>query len=149
MKIISIVLGVILLVAKLANLHTIIASAKWYSFEHNKNVSTETKTITYRDMFERLYQQRKVAAELEDTIVYSRIGDEVRKGADEASDYEILLAHNEQITSLKVKLPITTLTDGDKNLEFISGHGEVLEICEDSHWEDFNGSLQELMKKAQ
>lgn len=149
MKKISIVLGVILLVAILANLHTIIASAKWYSFEHNKNVSTETKTITYRDMFERLYQQRKVAAELEDTIVYSRIGDEVRKGADEASDYEILLSHNEQITSLKVKLPITTYTDGDKNLEFISGHGEVLEICEDGHWEDFNGSLQELMKKAQ
>lgn len=149
MKKISIVLGVILLVAILANLHTIIASAKWYSFEHNKNVSTENNTITYRDIFERLYQQRKVAAELEDTIVYSKIGDEVRKGADEATDYEILLAHNEQITSLKVKLPITTFTDGDKTIEFISGHGEVLEICENGQWEDFNGSLHELMKKAQ
>jgi hypothetical protein len=42
MKKISI-LGVIFLVAILTNLHTILASAKWYSFEHNKKVSTEKK----------------------------------------------------------------------------------------------------------
>ncbi|MGG4166279.1 hypothetical protein ABEW00_02175 [Rossellomorea vietnamensis] len=148
MKKISIVFGVILLVAILANLHTIIASAKWYSFEQNKNVSTQTKTITSRDIFERLYLQREVAAELEDSIVYSRIGDKVRKGADEASSYEILLMDNVQITSLKVELPITTYDDGDKSIEFISGKGKVLEVFEDGQWEDFNGSLQELMKKA-
>ncbi|KPL57964.1 hypothetical protein [Rossellomorea vietnamensis] len=70
------------------------------------------------------------------------------KGADEASTYEILFMDNDQITSLKVELPITTYDDGDKSIEFISGKGEVLEVCEDGQWEEFNGSLQELMKKA-
>ncbi len=147
MKKVSMVLGVILFLAILANLHTIIASAKWYSFEHNKIVSTETMIITYDDILERLYHQRKMASELEDSIVYSRIGDEVRKGADDASDYEIVLSHNDHLASLKVKLPITTYKDDDKTIEFISGKGEVLEILEDGQWKGFTGEWVDLLTK--
>ncbi|WP_226673528.1 hypothetical protein [Rossellomorea aquimaris] len=147
MKKLSVVVGVILLLAILANLHTIIASAKWYSFEQSKIVTTETKIITYDDILERLYHQRKFASELEDTIVYSRIGDEVRKGADDASDYEIVLSHNDHLASLKVKLPITKYKDDDKTIEFISGKGEVLEILEDGQWKDFNGEWVDLLTK--
>ncbi len=149
MKKLSIILGVILLVTILANLHTIIASAKWYSFEHHKEVSTETKTITFREIFEILYQQREVAAELEDSLTYSLIGDEVRKGADDAADYERFLAHNDHITSLKVKLPVTTYQDDNKTIEFISGKGEVLELFEDGQWKGFNGSWEDLVKNVQ
>lgn len=147
MKKLRIILGVILLVAILANLHTLIASVKLYSFEHNKKVVTETKVITFREVFETLYQQRELAAELEDSIIYSLIGDQVRKGADEASDHERFLSHNDHITSLKVKLPITTYKDDDKTFEFISGKGKVLEIFEDGEWKGFNGPLDKLMKK--
>ena len=143
MKVLSIVLGVILFLAILANLHTIIASVKWYSFNQNKIVSSETKVITYDDIFERLYHQRKMASELEHSIVYSRIGDEVRKGADEATDYEIFLSHNDHITFLKVRLPVTTYEDGEKSIEFVSGKGEVLQIFEDGEWQEFDDSRQE------
>ncbi|MHA7138585.1 hypothetical protein ACRTEV_15215 [Rossellomorea arthrocnemi] len=147
MKKLNIILSVILLVAILANLHTIIASVKLYSFEHDKKDVTGTKVITFREIFEMLYQQRELAAELEDSITYSLIGEEVRKGADEASDYERFLSHNDHITSLKVKLPITTYKDDDKTIEFISGKGKVLEIFEDGEWKGFNGPSEELMKK--
>ncbi|RBP04434.1 hypothetical protein [Rossellomorea aquimaris] len=92
MRKISIILGVVIFIVLLANISDIIAHAKLYMFEQNKNVTTETKVVTFRDIFETLYEQREVARELEDSILYSLIGDEVRRGADEAYVYEVLLA---------------------------------------------------------
>ncbi|KPL60978.1 hypothetical protein [Rossellomorea vietnamensis] len=147
MRKISIILGVIILIVILANISDIIAHAKLYGFEQNKSVTTETKVVTFREIFETLYEQREVARELEDSIIYSLIGDEVRKGADEASVYEIFLDQNKQIESLKINLPITKYEDGDKTIEFISGKGEVLEVFEDGQWEEFDGSWDDFVNE--
>ena len=147
MKKISIILGVVILIVILANISDIIAHAKLYGFEQNKKVTTETKVITFREIFESLYEQREVARELEGSILYSLIGDEVRRGADEASVYEVFLAHNKQIKSLKVKLPITTYKVDDKTMEYISGKGEVLEVFENGQWKKFNGSWDDFVKE--
>ncbi|MCA1057495.1 hypothetical protein LCL96_01015 [Rossellomorea aquimaris] len=147
MKKISFIIGVIILIVILANLHTILEQVKWYSLEDNKKVATETKVVTFPELFDLLHRQRELAAELEDTVTYSLIGDEIRKGADDASDYERFLMHNDSITKIKVRLPITTYQDDDKTLEFISGKGEVIGIFEDGRWKGFDGSWEDLMKK--
>ncbi|MGM0842875.1 MAG: hypothetical protein ACQEWE_19235 [Bacillota bacterium] len=147
MRKISIILGVVIFIVLLANISDIIAHAKLYMFEQNKNVTTETKVVTFRDIFETLYEQREVARELEDSIIYSLIGDEVRRGADEASVYEVFLTRNRQIQSLKIRLPITSYEDDDKKIEFISGEGEVLEVFQNGQWEEFSGSWDDFVKK--
>ena len=147
MKKIFLVLGVIILIAILANLPNIMAHAKLYSFENNKEVTTETKVVNFKEIYEVLYHQRELAAELEDSKVYHLIGDEVRKGADEAGVYEGLLHKNDVTTSIKVKLPIAKYEDDDKTIEFISGEGEVLEIFENGKWKEFNGSGMDLIRK--
>ncbi|MGG1686886.1 hypothetical protein [Pseudalkalibacillus sp. NRS-1564] len=127
-KKISIILGAVILIVILANISNILAHAKLYSFENNKNVETETKVVTFNEIFDILTEQRELEEELKTSTKYSLIGDEVRKGIDEASDYERYLAENKQIKSIKIKIPITTYKDHDKTIEFISGKGEMLEI---------------------
>jgi hypothetical protein len=144
MKKMSIILGVVILIVILANISDIAAHAKLYSFHNNKTVTTETKVITFDEIFETLYQQRNLAEELEGSKIYSLIGDEVRKGADDASDYEIFLEKHRQINSIKVELPITTYKDEDRSIKFISGKGEVLEILKNGQWKEFNGSWDDL-----
>ncbi|WP_421385316.1 hypothetical protein ACOJQI_11290 [Bacillus salacetis] len=91
-----------------------------------------------------LHQQRGLAQELRYSRKYSLIGDEVQKGLDDADDYEMFLNRHPQISSLKVKLPITTYKDEDKSIEFISGKGKVLEILENGQWKEFNGTWDDL-----
>lgn len=147
MRKISIILGVVILIVILANISDIIAHAKLYTFEQNENVTTETKVVTFREIFEILYAQREKAKELEDSIIYSLIGDEVRRGADEASVYEVFLALNQQIQSLKIRLPITTYKDDDNTIEFISRKGEALEVLENGQWKEFNGSWDDFVNE--
>ncbi|MGA9288603.1 MAG: hypothetical protein WBV93_09700 [Anaerobacillus sp.] len=147
MKKISIILGVVILIVILANMQSIVAHTKLYSFNNNKKVSTEIKIVTFEEIFESLYQQMELASELEDSTTYSLIGDEVRKGLDDASDYERFLHNHPSINSFKVELPITTYKDEDRTIEFISGKGELLEILENGEWKEFNGSWSDLIEK--
>ncbi|MGR3763282.1 hypothetical protein [Rossellomorea sp. NS-SX7] len=146
MKKMSILLGVVILIVISANITTIVAHIKLYSFNNNKKVTTETKVLTFEEIFETLHQQRNLAKKLEGSKEYSLIGDKVRKGADDASDYEIFLRKHPNINSIKVKVPIIIYKDDDKTIEFISGKGEVLEILENGQWKEFNGSWDELWK---
>ncbi|MEL3970657.1 hypothetical protein AAEO50_00040 [Rossellomorea oryzaecorticis] len=144
MKKMSLILGVVILIIILANISDIVAHAKLYSFHNNKKETTETKVITFDEIFETLYQQRNLAVELEGSTSYSLIGDEVRKGADDASDYEIFLKKHPQINSIKIELPIITYKDDDRTIEFISGKGEVVEILKNGQWKEFNRSWDDL-----
>ncbi|MDO6658749.1 hypothetical protein [Anaerobacillus sp. 1_MG-2023] len=126
----SVILSVIIIIAILANISNIVAHVKLYSFENNKKVTTETKVVTFNEMYDILHQQRELAKELEGSKEYSLIGDEVRKGLDEASQHEGFLHDNNEVKSIKLKLPITKYKDDDKIIEFISGKGEVLEVFE-------------------
>ncbi len=145
-KTVSIILGVVVLVVILVNIPNILAQAKLYSFNNNKEVTTETRAITFDEIFETLHQQRKLAEELRYSGTYALIADEVQKGLDDASDYEVLLRKHPKINSIKVELPIITYKDNDRTIEFISGKGEVLEILENGHWKEFNGSWDDLWK---
>jgi hypothetical protein len=147
MKKISILLGVVILIVILANITNIVAHTKLYSFNNNKKVTTETKVITFEEIYQTLRQQRGLAQELEDSTKYSLIGDEVRKGLDDASNYEVFLRMHPQINSIKVELPIITYKDDDRTIEFISGKGKVLEIVENGQWKEFNGSWDDLLEK--
>ncbi|MGB7999846.1 MAG: hypothetical protein WCF60_07170 [Anaerobacillus sp.] len=131
-KKIIIILGGFILIVILANIPNILAHAKLYSFENNKKVEIETKVVTFNEIFDILTQQRELEEELKNSTKYSLIGVEVRKGIDEASDYERYLAENKQIKSIKIKIPITTYKDNDKTIEFISGKGEMLDIFKNS-----------------
>lgn len=131
-KKISIILSAVILIVILANIPNILAHAKLYSFENNKKVETETKVVTFNEIFDILTQQRELEGELKNSTKYSLIGDEVRKGIDEASGYERYLAENKQIKSIKIRIPITTYKDNEKTIEFISGKGEMLEIFRNS-----------------
>ncbi|KGP74708.1 hypothetical protein [Pontibacillus yanchengensis] len=143
-KTVSIILSIAALIFILANIPNIVAHVKLYSFNANKQVTTETKVLTFDKAFETLYQQRELAQRLEDSTKYSLIGEQVRKGIDDASDYEIFLRKHSQINSIKVELPISTYKDADRTIEFISGKGEVLEISENGQWKKFNGSWDDL-----
>lgn len=143
-KTVSILLGVVVLVVILANIQNIVAQARLYSFNNNKQVTTETRVITFDEIFETLHEQRGLAEELRHSRTYTLIGDEVQKGLDEASDYEMILNKYPQISSLKVELPITTYKDDDRTIEFISGKGEVLEILKNGQWKEFNGTWDDL-----
>ncbi len=143
-KKVSTTLGVIVLIAILINIPNIVAYPKLYSFNNNKEVTTETKIITFDEIYETLHQQRGLAQELENSTKYSLIGDVVRKGLDDASEYVILLRKHPQINSIKVELPIITYKDDNKTIEFISGKGEVLATLEDGQWKEFNGSWNDL-----
>jgi hypothetical protein len=147
MKKISILLGVVILIVILANITDIVAHTKLYSFNNNKKVTTETKVITFEEIYQTLRQQRGLAQELEDSIKYSLIGDEVRKGLDDASNYEVFLRMHPQINSIKVELPIITYKDDDRTIKFISGKGKVLEIAENGQWKEFDGSWDDLLEK--
>ncbi|WP_064094240.1 hypothetical protein [Rossellomorea aquimaris] len=147
MKKLSIILGVVILILILANLSQIVAHTKLYSFNNNKKVTNETKVITFDEIFQTLYQQMRLAQELRHSMKYSLIGDEVLKGLDDASDYEMFLGENNQIKSIKVKFPITTYKDDDMIIKFISGKGEVLGIFENGQWTGFNGSWNDLIEK--
>ena len=126
----SVILGVFIIIAILANISNIAAHVKLYSFENNKKVTTETKVVTFNEMYDILHQQRELAKELEGSKEYSLIGDEVRKGLDEASQHEGFLHDNNEVKSIKLRLPITKYKDDEKIIEFISGKGEVLEVFE-------------------
>ncbi|MGM0846955.1 MAG: hypothetical protein ACQEUT_18505 [Bacillota bacterium] len=141
---VSIILVIIILVFILANIPYIVAQAKLYSFNNKKQVTTETRVITFDEIYETLHHQRGLAEELRHSRTYTLIGDEVQKGLDEATDYEMFLNKHPQISSFKVQLPITTYKDDDRTIEFISGKGEVLEMQENGQWKVFNGSWEEL-----
>ncbi len=145
MKKISIILGVVILIVVLANIQSIVAHAKLYSFDKNKKVTTETKVITFDEILETLHQQRGLAQELRHSKIYSLIGDEVQKGLDDASDYELILNKHPTINSMKVELPIITYKDDNRTIEFISGKGEILEILENGQWKVFNGTYEDLL----
>ncbi|WP_044022383.1 hypothetical protein [Bacillus sp. SG-1] len=139
-KTIYIIAGVFILIIILANVPKIMAYANLYSFDKNKEVTTEERVVSFDEISETLHQQRKLAQELEGTRKYSLIGDEVRKGLDEAIEHQMFLDNHPQVNSIKVKVPITTYKDDNKTIEFISGEGEVLEILENGQWKKFNGS---------
>lgn len=145
-KTVSIIVGVVVLVLILANIPNIVAQAKLYSFNHNKQVTTETRVITFDEIFETLHQQRGLADELRHSRTYALIGDEVQKGLDDASDYEVFLRKHPTINSIKVELPIITYKDDERKIKFISGKGKVLEISENGQWNEFNGSWDDLWK---
>ncbi|MFL8937659.1 hypothetical protein ACKA06_12770 [Rossellomorea oryzaecorticis] len=146
MKKISILLGVVILIVVLANITHIVAHTKLYSFNQHKKITTETRVITFEDIFETLHQQRGLAEELRHSKVNSLIGEEVQKGLDDASDYEMFLRKHPQINTIKVELPIVTYKDDDRTIEFISGKGKVLEVLEDGQWKEFNGTWDDLWK---
>ncbi|QST00861.1 hypothetical protein IMZ31_04630 [Pontibacillus sp. ALD_SL1] len=146
-KTVSIIVGVVALIFILANIPNIIAQAKLYSYNNNKQVTTETRVITFDEIFETLYQQMKLAQELRGSTKYSLIGDEVRTGLDDAYDYARFLDKHPQINSMKVELPIITYKDDDRTIRFISGKGEVLEIEENGEWKEYNGSWDDLWKE--
>ncbi|MBH9966757.1 hypothetical protein [[Bacillus] enclensis] len=146
MKKISILLGVVILIGVLTNITHIVALTKLYSFNQHKKVTTETRVITFEDIFETLHQQRGLAEELRHSKVNSLIGEEVQKGLDDASDYEMFLRKHPQINTIKVELPIVTYKDDDRTIEFISGKGKVLEVLEDGQWKEFNGTWDDLWK---
>ncbi|BCB05228.1 hypothetical protein [Bacillus sp. KH172YL63] len=142
MRKIGIILGVIVLVVLLANVRTLVAYAKLYSFEQAKIVTIETKELTFEELFGTLHEQRNLAEQLEDSFVYSLIGDEIRRGADEASKHVIFLREHEKITAIKLELPVTTYEDGKQNVTFISGQGEVIEVLEEGEWKAFDGEVR-------
>ncbi|MEW4288461.1 hypothetical protein [Rossellomorea marisflavi] len=128
MKKAGLVIVCILVLATLAiNIPNITAQAKWYAFERHKDVETVTKTVTLHDLADMLHDQRALAGELQDSSTYSLIGDQVRKGLDEASRHEVFLQQHDDIDSIKIRLPITSYKDKKKAIEFISGEGEVVE----------------------
>ncbi len=72
MKKISIILGAVILIAIVANRPNIVANAKLYSFENNKKVSTETKVVTFHEVFGILHKQTELGEELENSTTYSK-----------------------------------------------------------------------------
>lgn len=143
-KTIFIIVGAVALVVILANIPNIMAQVKLYSFKHHKQVTTETRVITYDKIFETLHQQRGLAEELRHSRTYALIGAEVQKGLDDASDYEVFLSKHPTIHSIKVELPIVTYKDDERKITFISGKGEVIEIFKNGQWKEFNGSWEDL-----
>jgi hypothetical protein len=126
-KTILIVIGITALITLIISIPNITAQAKWYAFERHKNVDTVTKTVTLHDLADMLHDQRTLAGELQNSSTYSLIGDQVRKGLDEASRHEVFLQQHDEIDSIKIRLPITSYKDKNKTIEFISGEGEVVE----------------------
>jgi hypothetical protein len=140
-KTVSIVVGVFILMILLANIPNIIAYTAFYSYDKNKEITTETRVVTFGEIFETLHQQRGLSQELRHSKKYRLIGDEVQKGLDEAATHEMFLENQSEIHSIKVELPITTYKDDEKTIEFISGKGKVLEVLENGQWKEFSGSL--------
>ncbi|MEW4327009.1 hypothetical protein Q0N12_10065 [Rossellomorea marisflavi] len=126
-KAVLFIVCIIVLATLAINIPNIIAQAKWYAFERHKDVETVTKTVTLHDLADLLHDQRALAGELQDSSTYSLIGDQVRKGLDEASGHEVFLQQHDDIDSIKIRLPITSYKDKNKAIEFISGEGEVVE----------------------
>ncbi|WP_138419450.1 hypothetical protein [Aquibacillus sediminis] len=85
-KIVSIIVGVIVLIFALVNIPNMIVHSKANSFEKNKEVATETKTVNEDELNDILYQQMKLAEELRSSNKYPLIAEKVQKGYDEASD---------------------------------------------------------------
>lgn len=138
-KTVSLILGVILLVI-LINLSSIIAH-----IDHNKQVTTETKVLSYKEIREKYYQQMLLAQKLEGSIKYSLVGNEVRKGYDAVS-YDVDFLHDNQQIKVKIELPITTYKDSNMTINFISGEGYILKIFEDGKWKNVNKKItQEIM----
>ncbi len=134
---VSIVLGFIILIIILIYLPSIIAQMKKYSFDHNKQLTIETKVISYKEFREMYYQQMKLAQKLEGTIKYSLIAKEVRKGYD-AVTYDVFFLEDRPQIKVKIELPITKYMDNNMTINFISGAGNILEIYEDGKWKAFS-----------
>jgi hypothetical protein len=122
-KPILIVIGITALITLIISIPNITSQAKWYAFERHKDV----ETVTLHELADMLHDQRALAGELQDSSTYSLIGDQVRKGLDEASRHEVFLQQHDEIDSIKIRLPITSYKDKKKAIEFISGEGEVVE----------------------
>ncbi|MGV3464274.1 MAG: hypothetical protein ACO1OT_03150 [Heyndrickxia sp.] len=138
-KTVFIILGIILIFI-LINLPSIIAHIKKYSFDHNKQITKETKVVSYKELREMYYQQMKLAQKLEGTKKYIFIAKEVRKGYDEVS-YDVDFLQDRQQIKVKIELPITKYKDNHMKINFISGEGIILEIYEDGKWKDFNKKM--------
>ncbi|TCS83976.1 hypothetical protein [Tepidibacillus fermentans] len=64
------------------------AIAQWnkFLFDRNKEVVTETKSISSEEFYTTVYGQMKLAQRFESTTKYSLVAKEVREGYEEASE---------------------------------------------------------------
>ena len=136
-------LFIILVITISANIPNIMAHAKYYSFEHNKKVTTETKVVNADDLWHLVFPQSVLAEKLEHTKKYSLIVKEMRKNFDELNNERNMILKTPEV-KVKITFPITTYKDKDRTIRFVSGKAEILEVYENGQWNDFNGSWRDL-----
>ena len=122
---------IVIITILLINIPNFISYAGLYSFDKNKETSTETEVVTFIEIVEVLNQQSGLGRELRNTYKYRLVSEEVFEAYDEVRQYELLFIKSPDIKSIKVKWPITTYKDGDKTIKFVSGKGEIIEKYEE------------------
>ncbi|RLQ93658.1 hypothetical protein [Falsibacillus albus] len=139
----SILGGIALVIIILASISTIMSHVKFYSFEHNKKVTTETKVVNADELWHIIFPQSILAEKLDNSTKYSLIVKEMRKNFNELFD-ELNMIINSPDVKVKITYPITTYKDKDQTIRFVSGKAEILEVNENGQWKDFNGTWRDL-----
>ncbi|WP_345240706.1 hypothetical protein [Pontibacillus salipaludis] len=135
-----ILIGAIILIVTVVSIPTLRAQMKLNAFEDEKQVSNETKVVTFDEFWDLYYTQTELAQELEATTKYSLIAEKVRDGNYKASTISQYL-HEHQDLKVKIEIPITTYKDDNKTITFISGEGEILEVYKDGQWKEFDEEI--------
>ncbi len=110
-----------------------------YSFDHNKEVFTETKVVSRTEFLEIVHHQRKLAQRLESSKKYALVAEEVREGLDKAFHAFYVIDEHLNYELLTVEYPITKYKDQEYTIEFMSGKVTISKVkAKNGDWIDYD-----------